>query len=203
MKYLKKISLLLLVLMMLVPTFTFAQEMNLESIKEQIKETIDYSDSELYGFKYSDRSVRTVADFAIYHRKEAKLSMADDAFDKDLSKVEDKGDRYEITLYTKPVSKDMLGNVYKADCTSITPVIKGKEIKVESFGSKKAVNNESKTVYEGFKFTILKSDLSVDKEVKDYKNYFRIKFTTNLADSGFLGKIGAAMMNPNARFFVK
>lgn len=203
MKYLKKISLLLLVLMMLVPTFTFAQEMNLEAIKEQIKETIDYSDSELYGFKYSDRSVRTVADFAIYHRKEAKLSMADGAFDKDLSKVVDKGDSYEITLWTKPIGKKMGEKVYYADCTSITPVIKGKEIKVESFGSKKAVNNESKTVYEGFKFTILKSDLSVDKEVKDYKNYFRIKFTTNLADSGFLGKIGAAMMNPNARFFVK
>lgn len=203
MKYLKKISLLLLVLMMLVPTFTFAQEMNLEAIKEQVKETIDYSDSELYGYKYSDRSVRTVADFAIYHRKEAKLSMADDAFNKDLSKVEDKGDSYEITLYTKPVSKEMLNNVYKADCTSITPVIKGKEIKVETFGSKEAVNNKNKTVPEGFKFTILKSDLSVDEKVKDYKNYFRIKFTTNLADSGFLGKIGAAMMNPNARFFVK
>ena len=178
MKYLKKISLLLLVLMMLVPTFTFAQEMNLESIKEQIKETIDYSDSELYGFKYSDRSVRTVADFAIYHRKEAKLSMADDAFNKDLSKVEDKGDSYEITLYTKP------------------------EIAVEAFGSKKAVHNKNKNVPEGFKFTILKDDLEEEK-VGEYNKYFKIKFTTNLADSGFLGKIGAAMMNPNARFFVK
>ncbi|WP_454206581.1 hypothetical protein [Peptoniphilus sp. Marseille-Q6390] len=202
MKYLKKISLLLLVLMMLVPTFTFAQEMNLEAIKEQIKETIDYSDSELYGFKYSDRSVRTVADFAIYHRKEAKLSMADDAFNKDLSKVVDKGDRYEITLYTKPVSKEILGKVYEADCTGITPVIDGEEIAVEAFGSKKAVHNKNKNVPEGFKFTILKDDLEEEK-VGEYNKYFKIKFTTNLADSGFLGKIGAAMMNPNARFFVK
>lgn len=202
MKYLKKISLLLLVLMMLVPTFTFAQEMNLESIKEQIKETIDYSDSELYGFKYSDRSVREVADFAIYHITKAKLSMADDAFNKDLSKVEDKGDSYEITLYTKPVSKKMLNNVYEADCTSITPVIDGEEIAVEAFGSKEAVNNKNKTVPEGFKFTILKDDLE-EESIGEYNNYFKIKFTTNLADSGFLGKIGAAMMKPEARFFVK
>lgn len=202
MKYLKKISLLLLVLMMLVPTFTFAQEMNLEAIKEQIKETIDYSDSELYGFKYSDRSVREVADFAIYHITKAKLSMADDAFNKDLSKVEDKGDSYEITLYTKPVSKDMLGTVYYADCTGITPVIDGKEIKVEAFGSKEAVNNKNKTVPEGFKFTILKDDLE-EESMGEYNNYFKIKFTTNLADSGFFGKIGAAMMKPEARFFVK
>lgn len=202
MKYLKKISLLLLVLMMLVPTFTFAQEMNLEAIKEQIKETIDYSDSELYGFKYSDRSVRTVADFAVYHIEKPKLSMADDAFDKDLSKVVDKGDSYEITLWTKPIGKKMGKKIFYADCTGITPVIDGKEIKVEAFGSKEAVNNKNKTVPEGFKFTILKDDLE-EESMGEYNNYFKIKFTTNLADSGFLGKIGAAMMKPEARFFVK
>lgn len=202
MKYLKKFSLLLLVLMMLVPTFAFAEKMDMEAIKEEIKETIDYSDSELYGAKYSLRSVANTAEFAIYHREKPNLSMADEAFDKSLSKVEDNGDSYEITLYTKPIGKKMFGNIYYADCTGITPVIDGKEIIVESFGSKDAVNDKSKKVYEGFKFTILKDDLSID-DVGDYENFFKIKFTTNLADSGFLGKIGSAMMNPNARFFIK
>lgn len=191
--------------MMLVPTFAFAKEMDLEAIKEEIKETIDYSDSELYGPKAMLRSAGSAADFAIYHRKDPKLSMADDAFDKSRSKVEDLGDSYKITLYTQPVSKKILGTAYYADCTSITPDISGKVINVESFGSKKAVNkpkDPSKNVPEGFIFTISKDDLSFE-DVGEYNQYFRIKFTTNLADSGFLGKIGAAMMNPNARFFIK
>ena len=71
---------------------------------------------------------------------------------------------------------------------------------------KKAANSDKKVPY-GFVITISKeylNDLS-GKEKKHYKfpHYFKIKFETNIEDSGILGKIGDKMMNRNARLFVK
>lgn len=200
MRNIKKLGLLMLALVMLLPTFVMAKEYDMKSIEDEIKATIDYSDEELYGTKYSLRSAG-VADFAIYHRSEEKLSMADDAFDKDLSKVEDKGDSYEITLWTKPISKKII-KTYYADCTEIKFVLNGKEVPAEPFGSKTAVNNENKSVPKGFKITISKKDL-LESEFEDYSYYSRIIFDTNIKDSGVAGKIAALMMNPNARFFIK
>lgn len=202
MKNLKKFSLLLLVLMMLVPTYAFAKEMDLEAVKEEIKETIDYSDSELYGPKAMLRSAGNAADFAVYHRNKDKLSMADDAFDKERSSYKIEGDNYVFTFYTKPVSKVILGGTYWADCTELKFIINGQEVKAEPFGSTEAVNNKSKKVPEGFTFTISKDNL-INAKAGSYDHYFKIKFETNLEDSGVLGKIGDKMMNRNARLFVR
>ena len=200
MKNIKKLGLLMLALVMLLPTFVMAAEYNTKAIEDEIKATIDYADEELYGTKYSLRSAG-VEDFAVYHRRDPKLSMADGAFDKEKSIVEQDENNYIFTFYTKPVTKIFLGKYYYADCTELKFIINGQEVNATSFGSKKAVNSE-KMVPEGFTITVPKTAL-FKANVGGYSQFFRIKFETNLEDSGAMGVIGDRMMNRNARMFVK
>lgn len=154
-----------MVLMMLVPTFAFAEEMDMKAIEDQIKETIDYSDREIYGHNFNTRAVE---DFAVYHREENKLSMADDAFDKDKSTVKENGTSYTFTFYLKPVKK--MG--CWADCTEIkfmdkdgqNEVTDPSKITIEKLvvngeTEKKAANSDKKVPY-GFVITISKEYLN-------------------------------------------
>lgn len=200
MKNIKKLGLLMLALVMLLPTFVMAKEYDMKSIEDEIKATIDYADEELYGTKYSLRSAG-VEDFAVYHRRDPKLSMADGAFDKGKSIVNQDENNYIFTFYTKPVTKKFLGKDYKADCTELKFIINGQEVNATPFGSKKAVKSE-KMVPEGFTITVPKTAL-FKANVDGYSQFFRIKFETNLEDSGAMGVIGDRMMNRNARMFVK
>lgn len=200
MKNIKKLGLLMLALVMLLPTFVMAKEYDMKSIEDEIKATIDYADEELYGTKYSLRSAG-VEDFAVYHRRDPKLSMADGAFDKEKSIVDQDENNYIFTFYTKPVTKRFLGKDYYADCTELKFIINGQEVNATSFGSTKAVNSE-KMVPEGFTITVPKTAL-FKANVGGYSQFFRIKFETNLEDSGAMGVIGDRMMNRNARMFVK
>ena len=203
MKIIKKLGLLMLALVMLLPTFVMAkeyEEYDMKSIEDEIKATIDYADEELYGTKYSLRSAG-VEDFAVYHRRDPKLSMADGAFDKEKSIVDQDENNYIFTFYTKPVTKKFLGKYYYADCTELKFIINGQEVNATSFGSTKAVNSE-KMVPEGFTITVPKTAL-FKANVGGYSQFFRIKFETNLEDSGAMGVIGDRMMNRNARMFVK
>lgn len=200
MKNIKKLGLLMLALVMLLPTFVMAAEYDMKSIEDEIKATIDYADEELYGTKYSLRSAG-VEDFAVYHRRDPKLSMADGAFDKEKSIVDQDENNYIFTFYTKPVTKRFLGKDYYADCTELKFIINGQEVNATSFGSTKAVNSE-KMVPEGFTITVPKTAL-FKANVGGYSQFFRIKFETNLEDSGAMGVIGDRMMNRNARMFVK
>lgn len=203
MKNIKKLGLLMLALVMLLPTFVMAkeyEEYDMRSIEDEIKATIDYADEELYGTKYSLRSAG-VEDFAVYHRRDPKLSMADGAFDKEKSIVDQDENNYIFTFYTKPVTKRFLGKDYYADCTELKFIINGQEVNAKSFGSTKAVNSE-KMVPEGFTITVPKTAL-FKANVGGYSQFFRIKFETNLEDSGAMGVIGDRMMNRNARMFVK
>ena len=200
MKNIKKLGLLMLALVMLLPTFVMAKEYDMKSIEDEIKATIDYADEELYGTKYSLRSAG-VEDFAVYHRRDPKLSMADGAFDKEKSIVEQDENNYIFTFYTKPVTKRFLASDYKADCTELKFIINGQEVNATPFGSKKAVKSE-KMVPEGFTITVPKTAL-FKANVDGYSQFFRIKFETNLEDSGAMGVIGDRMMNRNARMFVK
>lgn len=203
MKNIKKLGLLMLALVMLLPTFVMAkeyEEYDMRSIEDEIKATIDYADEELYGTKYSLRSAG-VEDFAVYHRRDPKLSMADGAFDKEKSIVDQDENNYIFTFYTKPVTKRFLGKDYYADCTELKFIINGQEVNATSFGSTKAVNSE-KMVPEGFTITVPKTAL-FKANVDGYSQFFRIKFETNLEDSGAMGVIGDRMMNRNARMFVK
>lgn len=200
MKNIKKLGLLMLALVMLLPTFVMAKEYDMKSIEDEIKATIDYADEELYGTKYSLRSAG-VEDFAVYHRRDPKLSMADGAFDKEKSIVDQDENNYIFTFYTKPVTKRFLGKDYYADCTELKFIINGQEVNATSFGSTKAVNSE-KMVPEGFTITVPKTAL-FKANVDGYSQFFRIKFETNLEDSGAMGVIGDRMMNRNARMFVK
>lgn len=199
-KNIKKLGLLMLALMMLLPTFVMAKEYDMKSIEDEIKATIDYSDEELYGTKYSLRSAGA-EDFAVYHRRDPKLSMADGAFDKEKSIVNQDENNYIFTFYTKPVTKRFLGKVYEANCTELKFIINGQEVNATPFGSTKAVNSE-KMVPVGFKITVLKSAL-FSENLGGYSQYFKIKFETNLEDSGTMGVIGDKMMNRNARLFVR
>ncbi|MDY2986510.1 MAG: hypothetical protein SOR77_02620 [Peptoniphilus sp.] len=203
MKTIKKLSLLLLVLLILLPSFTMAKEYDMKAIEDEIKATIDFSDRELYGTEYSLRSAGSPEDFAVYHREKPKLSMADDAFDKANSIVEQDANKenYVFTFYTKPTGKTIFGKEYKADCTELKFIIDGKEVNAKSFGSTKAANSD-KMVPVGFTITVPKTAL-FKANVGGYTQFFRIKFETNLEDSGAMGKIGDAMMNRNARLFVK
>lgn len=203
MKIIKKLGLLMLALVMLLPTFVMAkeyEEYDMKSIEDEIKATIDYADEELYGTKYSLRSAG-VEDFAVYHRRDPKLSMSDGAFDKEKSIVDQDENNYIFTFYTKPVTKKFLGKYYYADCTELKFIINGQEVNATSFGSTKAVNSE-KMVPEGFTITVPKTAL-FKANVGGYSQFFRIKFETNLEDSGAMGVIGDRMMNRNARMFVK
>lgn len=200
MKIIKKLGLLMLALVMVLPTFAMAKENDMKSIEDEIKATIDYADEELYGTKYSLRSAG-VEDFAVYHRRDPKLSMADGAFDKEKSIVDQDENNYIFTFYTKPVTKKFLGKYYYADCTELKFIINGQEVNATSFGSTKAVNSE-KMVPEGFTITVPKTAL-FKANVGGYSQFFRIKFETNLEDSGAMGVIGDKMMNRNARMFVK
>lgn len=200
MKIIKKLGLLMLALVMLLPTFVMAAEYDMKAIEDEIKATIDYADEELYGTKYSLRSAG-VEDFAVYHRRDPKLSMADGAFDKEKSIVDQDENNYIFTFYTKPVTKRFLGKDYYADCTELKFIINGQEVNATSFGSTKAVNSE-KMVPEGFTITVPKTAL-FKANVGGYSQFFRIKFETNLEDSGAMGVIGDRMMNRNARMFVK
>lgn len=200
MKNIKKLGLLMLALVMVLPTFAMAKENDMKSIEDEIKATIDYADEELYGTKYSLRSAG-VEDFAVYHRRDPKLSMADGAFDKEKSIVDQDENNYIFTFYTKPVTKKFLGKYYYADCTELKFIINGQEVNATSFGSTKAVNSE-KMVPEGFTITVPKTAL-FKANVGGYSQFFRIKFETNLEDSGAMGVIGDKMMNRNARMFVK
>ncbi|MDU1955703.1 MULTISPECIES: hypothetical protein [Peptoniphilus] len=200
MKNIKKLGLLMFVLMMLLPSFAMAKEEDMKSIEDQIRETIDYSDREIFGTNYSLRSAG-IEDFAVYHREESKLSMADGAFDKEKSIVEQDENNYIFTFYTKPVTKKMFGKYYEADCTELKFIIKGQEVNATPFGSKKATSSE-KMVPEGFTITVPKSAL-FSQNLGGYSQYFKIKFETNLEDSGALGVIGDKMMNRNARLFVR
>lgn len=200
MKNIKKLGLLMLALVMVLPTFAMAKENDMKSIEDEIKATIDYADEELYGTKYSLRSAG-VEDFAVYHRRDPKLSMADGAFDKEKSIVNQDENNYIFTFYTKPVTKKFLGKYYYADCTELKFIINGQEVNATSFGSTKAVNSE-KMVPEGFTITVPKTAL-FKANVGGYSQFFRIKFETNLEDSGAMGVIGDKMMNRNARMFVK
>lgn len=203
MKNIKKLGLLMFALVMLLPTFVMAaeyEEYDMRSIEDEIKATIDYADEELYGTKYSLRSAG-VEDFAVYHRRDPKLSMADGAFDKEKSIVNQDENNYIFTFYTKPVTKKFLGKYYYADCTELKFIINGQEVNATSFGSTKAVNSE-KMVPEGFTITVPKTAL-FKANVGGYSQFFRIKFETNLEDSGAMGVIGDKMMNRNARMFVR
>lgn len=200
MKIIKKLGLLMLALVMLLPTFVMAKEYDMKAIEDEIKATIDYADEELYGTKYSLRSAG-VEDFAVYHRRDPKLSMADGAFDKEKSIVNQDENNYIFTFYTKPVTKRFLGKDYEADCTELKFIINGQEVNATPFGSKKAVKSE-KMVPEGFTITVPKTAL-FKANVDGYSQFFRIKFETNLEDSGAMGVIGDRMMNRNARMFVK
>lgn len=200
MKNIKKLGLLMLALVMLLPTFVMATEYNTKAIEDEIKATIDYADEELYGTKYSLRSAG-VEDFAVYHRRDPKLSMADGAFDKEKSIVDQDENNYIFTFYTKPVTKKFLGKYYYADCTELKFIINGQEVNATSFGSTKAVNSE-KMVPKGFTITVPKTAL-FKANVGGYSQFFRIKFETNLEDSGAMGVIGDKMMNRNARMFVR
>lgn len=200
MKNIKKLGLLMLALVMVLPTFAMAKENDMKSIEYEIKATIDYADEELYGTKYSFRSAGA-EDFAVYHRNKSKLSMADGAFDKEKSIVNQDENNYIFTFYTKPVTKKFLGKYYYADCTELKFIINGQEVNATSFGSTKAVNSE-KMVPKGFTITVPKTAL-FKSNVGGYSQFFRIKFETNLEDSGAMGVIGDKMMNRNARMFVK
>ena len=208
MKIIKKLGLMMLALVMLLPTFVMEkeyEEYDMKSIEDEIKATIDYADEELYGTKYSLRSAG-VADFAVYHRRDPKLSMADGAFDKEKSIVDQDENNYIFTLYTKPVTKEMFGKEYKADCTELKFIINGQEVNAEPIGYRESINigitPDSKDVPTGFKITVPKTAL-FKANVDGYSQFFRIKFETNLKDSGGLGVVGDKMMNRNARMFVK
>lgn len=107
MRNIKKLGLLMFVLMMLLPTFVMAKEYDMKSIEDEIKATIDYSDEELYGTKYNFRSAGA-EDFAVYHRNKSKLSMADGAFDKEKSIVEQDENNYIFTFLYKACYKKIL-----------------------------------------------------------------------------------------------
>lgn len=205
MKNIKKLGLLMLALVMLLPTFVMAKEYDMKSIEDEIKATIDYTDEELYGTKYSLRSAG-VEDFAVYHRRDPKLSMADGAFDKEKSIVEQDENNYIFTFYTKPVTKNFLGKDYEADCTELKFIINGQEVNAKPIGYTTSINigitPDSKDVPTGFTITVPKTAL-FKAEVGGYSQYFKIKFETNLEDSGAMGVIGDRMMNRNARMFVK
>ncbi|WP_040552854.1 hypothetical protein, partial [Peptoniphilus indolicus] len=203
---------LLLVLLILLPSFAMAKEYDMKAIEDEIKATIDFSDRELYGTEYSLRSAGSPEDFAVYHRKDPKLSMADDAFDKSKSKVIDNGDSYTFIFYLQPVKKWYPFKYYEADCTEIkfmTPTGEKeaeytvKELEVDGKTKKKAINSDKLVPY-GFEITISKDYLEVEED-EDYgfPHFYRIKFETNLEDSGALGVIGDKMMNRNARLYVK
>lgn len=200
MKNIKKLGLLMLALVMVLPTFAMAKENDMKSIEDEIKATIDYADEELYGTKYSFRSAGA-EDFAVYHRNKSKLSMADGAFDKEKSIVEQDENNYTFTFYTKPVTKRFLGKDYEADCTELKFIINGQAVNATPFGSTKAVKSE-KMVPKGFTITVPKSAL-FSENLGGYSQYFKIMFETNLEDSGALGVIGDKMMNRNARLFVR
>ena len=205
MKNIKKLGLLMLALVMLLPTFVMAKEYDMKSIEDEIKATIDYADEELYGTKYSLRSAG-VEDFAVYHRRDPKLSMADGAFDKEKSIVEQDENNYIFTFYTKPVTKNFLGKDYEADCTELKFIINGQEVNAKPIGYTTSINigitPDSKDVPTGFTITVPKTAL-FKAEGGGYSQYFKIKFETNLEDSGAMGVIGDRMMNRNARMFVK
>lgn len=139
--------------------------------------------------------------FALYHLTKNKLSMSDQAFDKEKSSVILEGGVYKFTLYTKGMEKTVIKR-YKADCTKLIFKTEAGEIAATPHGGRNASNPSTVLVPEYFTAEIPAKYLK-KASVNGWNEYFHVQFDTNLEAEGPGGAIAKLMMKPEARLYVK
>lgn len=139
--------------------------------------------------------------FALYHLTKNKLSMSDQAFDKEKSSVVLEDGVYKFTLYTKGMEKKV-GRVYKADCTKLIFKTEAGEIAATPHGGRKA-SNPSKVLVPDYFTAEIPAKYLKKASVNDWNEYFHVQFDTNLEAEGPGGAIAKLMMKPEARLYVK